>query len=285
MSLIPDLRQWHSRWHIEVYQKKTSSLKHLFLNAWPVLHSFVDEVQANTFVLQHLLEHHVLTTVQQRPQIWNGDVTISIFIERIVFTILKYLCKTKVSYPLRQAIWSGKEHAPRFMSMFLVRHHLIISRLFNPTTLCKRLYPSSLCICKMFSPRGITLKSPSNRWTVTFGLAHSASKTILIFLLVWSETVRLWLDDSKAWPDWKKLERAPPILIPQQSVVICIFVLQKSLLAYLLLLQSTCTNREDYSVPTIVIYTFSTTFCPARFSSKIWFLQVTKHYVFKAETR
>ena len=135
--------------------------------------------------------------------------------------------KTNCSYPLRQAIWSGKEHAPRFMSIFLVRHHLIISRLFNPTTLCKRLYPSSLCICKMFSPRGITLKSPSNRWTVTFGLAHSASKTILIFLLVWSETVRLWLDDSKAWPDWKKLERAPPILIPQQSVVICLFVLHK----------------------------------------------------------
>ena len=129
-----------------------------------------------------------------------------------------------VDYPLRQAMWRGKEQAPRLMSIFLVRHHLIISRLFNPTTRCRRLYPSSLWICKMFSPLGITLKRPSSRGTVTFGFAHSASNTILIFLLVCSDTALLWLEERRAWPDWKKFDRAPPMLIPQQPVVIrCIF--------------------------------------------------------------
>ena len=54
-------------------------------------------------------------------------------------------------------------------------------------------------------------RSPSSRWTVTFGFAQRASNTIRTFLRVCSDTFRLWLDERRAWPDWKKCERAPPM--------------------------------------------------------------------------
>ena len=125
---------------------------------------------------------------------------------------LSQLISVTVTYPLRQAICNGSEQAPRLISIFRDKHHRINSKLFSPTQICKRLYPSSLCICKIFSDLGILHKSPSNLWTPTFGFAHKASKMIRIFLRVCSDAFRLWEELKRAWPDWKKCDKAPPIL-------------------------------------------------------------------------
>ena len=49
---------------------------------------------------------------------------------------------------------------------------------------------------------------------LTFGFALNASKMMRIFLFVCSDTCRLWLEERRAWPDWKKLDNAPPMLKP-----------------------------------------------------------------------
>jgi hypothetical protein len=64
----------------------------------------------------------------------------------------KLLLNTKkITYPLRLAICSGKEHAPLLTSGLRERIHLTISTLLIPTHLWSRLYPSSLWTNRMFS--------------------------------------------------------------------------------------------------------------------------------------
>ena len=123
------------------------------------------------------------------------------------------------TYPFKQAICRGNEHAPLLMSIFLDKHHLISSRLLSPTQICSKLYPSSLCIWRMFSDLGMLHKRPSSLCTPTFGLAHSASKMILMFLLVCSDAFLLWEEESRACPDWKKWDNVPPII--QKQVDCC----------------------------------------------------------------
>ena len=106
---------------------------------------------------------------------------------------------------------SGREQHPRLISIFRDIHHLTISRLFIPTHFCRRLYPSSLWINKIFSLRGIWLRRPSSLWTVTRGFALRAWNTFRMCFLVWSETPLLWPEDRRARPSWKKLESAPPM--------------------------------------------------------------------------
>ena len=47
--------------------------------------------------------------------------------------------------------------------------------------------------------------------TLILGFARRASNIMRRFRLVLSDTCLLWDDDSRAWPDWKKCEIAPPM--------------------------------------------------------------------------